>query len=123
MKYLLLAYHTEEKTAALSKAEMDTMFAECKPYDDALRESGHLVTMGGLGWTRDAISVRLSGGKTAVVDGPFVESKEKIGGFFLIEAMDLNEAIRVASNTAPARLGEQLGWGVELRSVEEFFEV
>jgi hypothetical protein len=123
MKYLLLAYHTEEKTASLSKQQMDAMSAACRQYDDALRESGHVISMGGLGWTRDAMTVRSRGGKTAVTDGPFVESKEKIGGYFLIEAKDLNEAVRVASSTAPARLGEELGWGIEVRSLEEFFEV
>lgn len=122
MRYLLLAYHTEHKSAALSKSELEAIYETCRPYDEAIVASGHVVAMGGLGCSDGSIIVRQRAGRTTVTDGPFTEAREQVGGFFLIEAADLNEAIRVASNTAPARLGEQLGWGVEIRPVYQYPE-
>jgi hypothetical protein len=108
MKYLLLAYHDAKKWDALSKSEMDAIMSECRPYDEALRRSGRWIAMEGLQPTRTATTVRVRNGKVPTTDGPFAETKEQLGGFYLINARDL-EAIQVASNTAAARLGERLG--------------
>ena len=67
-----------------------------------------------------ATSVRVRDGKRLVTDGPFAETKELIGGFFVIEARDLNEAIRVASKHPAAHLGERVGWGIEVRPIESY---
>jgi len=85
-----------------------------------LRESGHLILQASLGPTRATMSLRPKGGKPAVTDGPFAETKEQVGGFFIIEARDLNEAIRVASKHPAAHLGERVGWGIEVRPIEGF---
>lgn len=118
MKYLCLAYYDEEKFAALSQADLEALEGRCAPYDGALRESGHLIAQASLGPTRASTTLRPRGGRPSVTDGPFTETKEQVGGFFIIEARDLNEALLVASKHPAAHLGEQLGWGIEVRPVE-----
>ena len=120
MKYLCLAYYDEKKFGTLSKAEVEALVSQCPPHDASLRSSGHLVTQASLGPTRSSTTIRPRNGKPSVTDGPFAETKEQVGGFFIIEARDLNEAIRVASKHPAALLGEQVGWGIEVRPIEMF---
>lgn len=120
MKYLCLAYYNEKAFDALPRAEVDALVSQCPAYDEALRESGHLVIQASLGSTRATTTVRPRNGKPLVTDGPFIETKEQVGGFFIIEARDLNEAIRVASKHPAAHLGGQVGWGVEVRPIEMY---
>lgn len=122
MKYLLLGYHHESKWDALTPAEQEAICPECDSRDDDLRRSGHLVAMGSLGHTRTTTSLRTRNGKLVVTDGPYVETKEQLGGFVIIEAKDLNEAIQIASRHPAACLNERLGWGVELRPIDRFEE-
>lgn len=118
MRYLCLAYYDEKKFDALSQTELDAIVSQCPPYDEALRASGHLIASGSLQSTRTSTTVRPMSGRVAIVDGPFAETKEQVGGFFIIEARDLEEAIRVASQHPAAHLGEQVGLGVEVRPIE-----
>jgi hypothetical protein len=118
MKYLCLAYYDEKKFETLTEADMAAIGRECGPLDDALHRSGHLLEVGSLAATKDSVSLRPRHGKVTVTDGPYAETKEHIGSYFLIEARDLNEAIRVASMHPAARLNEHLGWGVEVRPIE-----
>ena len=120
MKYLCLAYYDEKAFDALSKPELDAIVSKCPPYDEALRESGHLIVQASLGSPRASTTVRPRNGKPSVTDGPFIETKEQVGGFFIIEARDLNEAIRVASKHPAANLGEQVGWAIEVRPIEGY---
>lgn len=120
MKYLCLAYYDERKFEALPRAELQALVSQCPPHDHALRTSGHLVVQASLGEARSSVSIRPRNGKPSVTDGPFAETKEQVGGFFIIEARDLNEAIRAASKHPAAHLGEQVGWGIELRPIETF---
>ena len=120
MKYLCLAYYDEKAFAALPKAEFDAIVSQCPQYDEALRNSGHLVLQASLGSARVTTTVRPRNGKPLVTDGPFVETKELVGGFFIIEAQDLKEAIRVASKHPAANLGEQVGWAIEVRPIEMY---
>lgn len=115
MKYLCLAYGDQKKMEALTKEQFEAIKARCEPYDEELRRSGHLVSVESLEWATTTILTR--GGKQVVTDGPFVETREKIGGLFIIEARDMNEAIRVASLHPGARLGEEGGWAVEVRPI------
>src|SRR4030095_14490363 len=85
---------------------------------DDLRRTGQLLEVGSLAATRDSVSLRPRGGKVSVTDGPYAETKEQLGSYFLIEARDRNEAIQVASKHPAARLNEHLGWGVEVRPIE-----
>ena len=113
MKYLCLAYEEESKLNALSKSEWDSLRDETLAYVDELRSSGCLISTEPLQSVRTAATVRVRGGKVAITDGPFAETKETLGGFFLINARDLNDAIQVASKWPSARLGS-----IEVRPIE-----
>jgi hypothetical protein len=120
MKYLCLAYYDVEKFAALPKAEFDAIVIRCAQHDAELRASGRLVLHGSLGEPASSMAIHPRGGRPSVTDGPYAETKELVGGFFLIEAQDLNDAVRVASKHPAAHLGEQVGWGIEIRPVDYF---
>ncbi len=120
MKYLCLAYYDERAFEAMSKPEMEALVSQCPPHDATLRASGHLIVQASLGASRETMCLRPRNGTVSITDGPFAETKELVGGFFIIEAKDLNEAIRVASMHPAAHLGEQVGWGIEVRPIEFF---
>jgi hypothetical protein len=122
MKYLCLGYYDEKKFDALPKGELDALVSKCKSHDEALRNSGHLILVASLAATRTSTSVRPKDGKPSVTDGPFAETKEQIGAFFIIEARDLKEATEVASQHPAAHLGEHVGWGVEVRPIDYFVQ-
>jgi hypothetical protein len=107
MKYACLVYLAEEKLHAVPDRE-------CQACGDGLRQKGLMVGGEALESVRTAATVRVRNGKMTVVDGPFAETKEQLAGFYLIEARDLNEAIRVASKIPPAREGS-----IEVRPVRE----
>jgi hypothetical protein len=114
MKYLCLAYEEEATLNALSRSDWDALRQETLAYVDELRISGRLVSAEPLQSVTTAATVRVRGGKTAVTDGPFAETKETLGGFFLINARDLNEAIQIASKWPSARLGS-----IEVRPIDQ----
>ncbi|HEX2502015.1 MAG TPA: YciI family protein [Methylomirabilota bacterium] len=105
MKYMCLVYYDEKTLDALSKDEYDALVGEVLAYRDVLRKSGHYITSDGLQPVGTATTIRLRKGGVSTTDGPFAETKEQLGGFMLIEARDLNDAIRVASRIPPLRLG------------------
>jgi hypothetical protein len=115
MKYLCLIYQQEEEIDALPESEYDAIVDEVLAYREELRKSGHYITSGPLQPARTAITIRVRNGKLSITDGPFAETREQLGGFYLIEAADLNDAIRVASKMPPARLGS-----IEIRAIKEF---
>jgi len=114
MKYLCLAYEEEGKLEALSRAEWDALRKETLDYVDDLARSGRLLVTHALQSVRAATTVRVRHGRLSATDGPFAETKESLGGFFLIEARDLSEAIQVASKWPSARIGS-----IEVRPIEE----
>jgi len=114
MKYLCLVFIDENKLAALSASESQSLDDESLAYDDTLRHSGHLIAAQALQQSRSAATVRVKGGKVLVTDGPFAETKEQVGGFILLEARDLNEAIQLASKIPVARLA-----AIEVRAIKE----
>jgi hypothetical protein len=113
MKYLCLAYEDESRLNDLTKGEWDQLRTETLDYVDRLRQDGYLITTEPLQSTRTAATVRVRNGQLSITDGPFAETRESLGGFFLITAQDLNEAIRIASRWPSARLGS-----IEVRPVE-----
>ncbi|MBK6689961.1 MAG: hypothetical protein IPG45_36180 [Deltaproteobacteria bacterium] len=117
MKYLCLLYGNQQKVSKLSPEQFAALVDECKVHDEALRRTGAVVSVESLEW--DVTTVRPREGKPVVVDGPFVETRDVAGSFMVIEARDLNEAIRIASVHPAANLGEDLGWGIEIRPIAE----
>lgn len=117
MKYLCLAYGSEEHMKSLTKPEFEALVEKCKVHDEELRRTGQVLSTESLEWA--TTTIRSRGGKPVVTDGPFVETKEKVGGLFVIEARDLNEAIRIASLHPAAHLGEKLGWAIEVRPIAD----
>lgn len=113
MKYLCLAYENEALFHDMSAGDWEDLRKETLAYVDQLRSSGHLVLTNALKSATQSATVRVRSGRLSVTDGPFAETKEQIGGFFLIEARDLNEAIQLASRWPSARLGS-----IEVRPVE-----
>jgi hypothetical protein len=109
-----MIFFDEKKLDALSKQEYEALVNESLAYDDSLRNSGHLLANQALQSVHAATTIRKRGGKIAVMDGPFAETKEQIGGFVLIAARDLNEAVQLASGIPSIRLG-----GVEVRPIRE----
>ncbi|MGH8004377.1 MAG: YciI family protein [Limisphaerales bacterium] len=105
MKYVCLCYEEEKKLKEMPKTDWDAVVRETYAYNEELREKGHLITSQALQSVEAAKTVRVRNGKVSATDGPFAETKEQLGGFFLIEAKDLNEAIQLASRLSGARLG------------------
>ena len=105
MKFLCLAYEEEELFADMSRTDWDALRGETLAYVDALRKSGHLIATEPLKSSHTAATVRVRNGATSVLDGPYPDTKEQLGGYFLIEARDEHEAIQVASRWPSARLG------------------
>ena len=110
MKYLCLVYGEEDKIAAMDDRE-------CLAVDAALRCDGHCLASEALEPTETATTLRIRGGRMSVSDGPFAETKEALAGFYLIEARDLNEAIRLAAKIPPVQVG-----CVEIRPVRPIRE-
>ncbi len=105
MKYLCLVYCEDSKFAELSPDEKLTLDRDSLAYDKELGASGHFIAADALQSVDQAATVRVRTGKMSVTDGPFAETKEHLGGFILIEARDMNEAIRLAAGIPMARLG------------------
>ena len=101
--------------AGLERAPAVVMYMDAVGYREELRQSGHYITSSPLQPVDMAMTVRVRNGQVSITDGPFAETKEQLGGFYLIEARDLNEAIRLAARMPPARLGS-----IEVRPLKDF---
>ena len=115
MKYLCLIYDEEKKLGAMSKSDADAFRGEYFAFTEGIQKSGHYVAGEALKPVQTATTVRVRDGKLSTTDGPFAETKEQLGGYYLIEAKDLNDAIQVAGKIPSARLGS-----IEVRPVEVF---
>ena len=105
MRYICLAYEEERTLNALSPDEWEKLRLETLDYVEELKRTGHLVASAPLESVKTATTVRVRNGRLSTTDGPFTETKETLGGFFMIEARDLNEAIQVAGRWPSARFG------------------
>ncbi len=114
MRYLCLIYYDEKDLNALSRRERETLSKESFGYCETLRQKGQFIAAEPLEPVHTATTVRVRSGKTAATDGPFAETKEQLGGFFMIDVADLNEAIQKASKIPAGRLGS-----VEVRPIKE----
>lgn len=114
MNYLCLIYQDETLWQTRSKAELDDLRREYFAFRDDIKASGHYIGANPLQPTQTATTVRVRNGKISATDGPFAETREQLGGYFLIEARDLDDAIRVAAKIPGARFGS-----VEVRPIME----
>ena len=114
MKYVLLICDDEKAWGTMSETERKQIYGEYGQFSQEIRSSGHYVTGAQLQPTSAATSVRVRVGKRLVTDGPFAETREQLGGYYLIDAKDLDEAIAIAARIPSARLGT-----VEVRPLVE----
>src|SRR5262245_31519165 len=114
MRFMFAIYHDEKVLNALPESEMQTLIDSALDYTEELRRSGHYIASDALQRVRTARTIRVTGDRTYTTDGPFAETKEQLGGFFLIEARDMDEACKIASRFPPARVGV-----IEVRPVRE----
>ena len=115
MRYLCLIYDDESKMGTMPKEQMEAMMGEYFAFTEGIKQSGHYVGGEALQPTQTATAVRVRNGKISTTDGPFAETKEQLGGYYLINAKDLNDAIQVAAKIPSARAGS-----IEIRPIMEF---
>jgi hypothetical protein len=115
MKYLCLIYENEQNWAQYTKDQGDAIMGEYHTFTEDIQKSGHLVAGEALQPTSTATTVRVRNGKVSTTDGPFAETKEQLGGYYLVEAKDLNDAIQVAARIPGAKNGS-----VEIRPIVVF---
>ena len=114
MKYLGLAYFSPEKFAVMAPDEIKELVSQCPALDEKMRATGKVLISASLGDLDTWRTLRPRTGETRITDGPYTESKEVVGGLFIVEADSLDEALRIASMHPAATLGEEGGWAVEL---------
>ena len=115
MRYLCLGYHDEKLWQAMPDRERDALMEETFAYADHLRNNGHVIEERALQEAATATTLRFSGGKMLITDGPFAETKEQLGGLMVLEANDLNHAVQLMSQMPCMRLGGSL----EIRPLNE----
>jgi hypothetical protein len=115
MKYLCLIYENEQNWSHYTKNQGDSMMAEYGAFTQDIQKSGHMIGGEALQPTHTATTVRVRNGKVSTTDGPFAETKEQLGGYYLIEGKDLNDAIQVAARIPGAKTGS-----VEVRPIMVF---
>lgn len=113
MQYLLLIYEREGQWSSMTEEEQGRVFEEYMAFSRDLAESGNMLSGEALQPTDTATTVRIRDGKTLTTDGPFAETREQLGGFYLVEAGDLDEAIAMAARIPGARTGS-----VEVRPIQ-----
>jgi hypothetical protein len=115
MKYLCLIYDDEKKAESMSKEEADAFMGEYFAFTEGIKKSGHYLGGNALQPVNTATTLRNRNGKLSTTDGPFAETKEQLGGYYLIEARDLNDALQVAAKIPSVRIGS-----IEVRPIQEF---
>ena len=115
MKYLCLIYEDETRWTNITPEEGAPYLAECMAAGKSIRAGGHFLAGEALNQTTTAVTLRIRNGKLSTTDGPFAETKEQLGGFYLIEARDMDDAVQVAARIPAARTG-----CIEVRPVVDF---
>lgn len=105
MRYVCLGYMEESHWDEMSDADRKSFVDQCFAYDDVLRSGGHFTGGSALESVRNATSLRYQGGRVAITDGPFAETKEQLGGILFLEATDLNHAISLMSKHPSIKMG------------------
>ncbi|HSD23457.1 MAG TPA: YciI family protein [Solirubrobacterales bacterium] len=114
MKFMFVIHHDEKVLDAMPEKQRQDLVDSAIEYAEEIRRSGHFIVSQALQRTSTARTIRVHAGKVTATDGPFAETKEQVGGFFVIEAKDLDEACAIASRFPPLRVGV-----IEVRPVQE----
>ena len=114
MKFMFTIYHDEKVLDAMPEKEMQALVDSAIEYAEEIQQSGHYIASDALQRTATARTIRVRGGKTSTTVGPFAETTEQLGGFFVIEAKDMDEACAIAARFPPARVAV-----IEVRPVRE----
>jgi hypothetical protein len=122
MHFLCLAYYDEKKFAAMPKEERSKLVAQCPAWDEKLRKTGKYRIGASLEPQKLSKVLRPTGGKPTITDGPFTEAKELAGGFIIIEATNMEEAVKVASLHPAANIGGEVGWCIEIRPIGMYLQ-
>ena len=115
MRYVCLIYDEEKKLAGMPKSESDAFMGEYFAFTEGIQKGGQYVAGEALQPVQTAKTLRFRNGKLSTTDGPFAETREQLGGFYLIEARDLDEALKVAAKIPSVRTGS-----IEVRPVVDF---
>ncbi len=115
MQYMLLIYDNEKMWPAMDEKERNALMGEYHVFTEEMKKSGKLVAADALQATTTATTVRVRNGKSLTTDGPFAETREQLGGYYLVEAKDLDEAMALAAKIPSARFGS-----IEVRPVMKF---
>jgi hypothetical protein len=119
VKYLCHLYYNTKKYETLTPADFAAIGETCQAHDAALKKTGQVFAVGSLAHGT-AVTVRPDGGRSITTEGGRTDGQDQVGAFMIIEARDLNEAVRIASLHPAARTGEDRGWAVEVRPIEVF---
>lgn len=114
MKYMLLIYHAEKAWETLTEQQRQDIYSEYRRFSEEIVASGNYISGSELHPVATATSVRIRDGRQLATDGPFAETKEQLGGYYLVEAKDLDEAIALAARIPSARMGT-----IEVRPLAE----
>jgi hypothetical protein len=114
MRYMLLIYNNEKDSAKVPDSDRGKIMEEYMAFTTGIRDSGHYRAGDPLTATTSATSVRVRGGKLQITDGPFADTREQLGGYYIVEAKDLDEAIAIAQKIPGARTGT-----VEVRAIAQ----
>ena len=114
MRFMFMIHHEEKVLDSMPEKEMQALVDSAIEYAEEIERSGHSIASDALQRKATARTIRLNGGKVSTAVGPFVETKEQLGGFFLIEAKDIDEACAIAAKFPPLRVGV-----IEVRPVQE----
>jgi len=114
MRFMFMIHHEEKVLDSMPEKEMQALVDSAIEYAEEIERSGHFIASDALQRKATARTIRLNGGKVSTAVGPFVETKEQLGGFFLIEAKDIDEACAIAAKFPPLRVGV-----IEVRPVQE----
>jgi len=115
MQYMLLIYDAEKTWEDMPEAEKNRLFGEYMKFTNDIKASGHFIAGDALQPVRTATSVRVRSGKTQTTDGPFAETREQLGGYYLVNAKDLDEATKIAAKIPSATIGT-----IEIRPVMNY---
>ena len=119
MKYVCLGYYDKDKFDGMAEGERNAMFDACFEYDDHLRANGHWAGGEALQPSETALTLYWKNGKAATTDGPYVETKEQLGGILVLEARDMNQAVQLIEQHPALKFGSIF----EIRPVGDMSEL